>query len=80
MKVAKPLAVIAQRFVERATALELKGVRRDRAALDYFCGAAAGAEQAGNLALANQIGATAALMVSVRGYAAVVELSREDAA
>ena len=68
---------VARRFVERAAALELKGVKRDNAALDYFCGAAAGAELAGDPQLAHSLGVIAALIVSVRGYIGVQELANE---
>jgi hypothetical protein len=72
---------IAAKCVERAAALHLKGKRRDDAALDFFVGAAAGAELAGDTALAPHIGMTAAMLVSVRGYLAIAELPREkDAA
>ena len=66
---------IAKRFIERAEALELKGKKRDDAALDYFCGAAAGAELAGNAQLATHIGVVCATMLSVRGFFAVKELA-----
>lgn len=70
---------IAKRFVERAGALNMKGAARDRAALDYFTGAAAGAELAGDAALAQSIGMVAALIVSVRGFFGVKELAEKDA-
>ena len=68
---------LAKRFVERAEALGYKGKERDDAALDFFCGAAVGAEIIGNQAEADRIGRVAVMMVSVRGYIAIKELAAE---
>jgi hypothetical protein len=70
--------IIAQRFIERAEALNLKGKKRDDAALDYFVGAVAGAEMAGDTKLAEHLGVIAAMMISVRGYFAVREIAEKD--
>ena len=70
------IKTIATRFIERAAALELKGKKRDDAALDYFVGAAAGAELAGDGKLAAQLGAVAVMIVAIRGYIGVAELAR----
>ena len=70
---------LAKRFVERASALGLKGVKRDNAALDYFCGAASALEEIGDPRAAS-IATTAALIVAVRGYMGVAEIAyREEA-
>lgn len=69
---------VAEKFVERANALGLKGKRRDDAALDFFCGAAIGAQAANNIPLAQQIGNVAALIVAVRGAMAVIDLTKGD--
>jgi hypothetical protein len=68
---------ISARFIERADALQLRGKRRDDAALDYFVGAAAGAELAGNINLGKHLGTVALLIVSIRGYKAVEEMAKE---
>lgn len=73
----KLVKTIAERFVERSSALGLKGKKRDDAALDYFLGAAAGAELAGDVQMACQLGLVSAMIISVRGYAGVVSLASE---
>lgn len=68
---------LAQRFIERAEALGYKGKARDKAALDYFVGAATLADLQANHALAQHLGTVSALIVSVRGYFGVRELAAE---
>jgi hypothetical protein len=71
-----PTQIVAQRFIERAQALGLKGKKRDEAALDFFTGAAAGAEIAGDKDLAKHLGILCALVVAVRGFIGVNEIAR----
>ncbi|NVO13873.1 MAG: hypothetical protein HXX10_07540 [Rhodoplanes sp.] len=66
---------VAAAFVERAEALGLKGVKRDTAALDFFCGAATLAELSGNAEASRALSLAASLLVSVRGYMAVKQLA-----
>jgi hypothetical protein len=68
---------MAVKLIERAAALGLKGKKRDDAALDYFVGAAAGAELAGDAKLACHLGVVSAMIISVRGYIGVAELAAE---
>jgi hypothetical protein len=69
------IKTIAERFRERAAALNLKGKKRDDAALDYFVGAAVGAELAGDADLAQAIALAATLIVSVRGFIGVSDIA-----
>lgn len=68
---------LAKRFIERAEALQLKGRRRDNAALDYFVGAAVLAELNGDADLSNHLGTISALIISVRGFFGVKELATD---
>lgn len=68
---------LAKRFVERSESLELKGKKRDVAALDYFVGAATLADLSGDASLANHLGVVCALIISVRGFIGVKDLLRE---
>jgi hypothetical protein len=67
--------ILARRFVQRATVLNLKGKRRDEAAADYFHGACASAEMAGNGKLAARL-ATVCYDIVDEGHKAVLEHSR----
>lgn len=69
---------LAQYFIERATALGLKGKRRDDAALTYFLGAAALAEINGDGVAYNRLGTVAALLIAPQGYAAVLRIASEE--
>jgi hypothetical protein len=66
---------LATSFMERADALNLKGKKRDDAALDYWCGAAIGAGLAGHTQLESHFGRLAALVISVRGFMAIKEIA-----
>jgi len=66
---------LAIMFIERSESLGLKGKRRDDAALEYFCGAYAIATVQEDAPLAEHLGRTMTMMVSVRGYFAVRELA-----
>jgi hypothetical protein len=66
--------LLAEKFIERSTALKYRGKKRDAAALDYFCGAATMAELNGDTALSEHLGWVLAVMIAVRGYTAVLEL------
>lgn len=69
------LRTIAERSKARIDALGLKGSKtRADALLHYWTGAAAGAELAGDAALAQQIGVVCALSIAVRGELALVDL------
>lgn len=67
-------------FIQRADALGYKGVKRDNAALDFYCGAATAlAATTGDTvarARSNMLEKQARMLVSVRGYIAVMELSK----
>lgn len=67
---------LAKKFIERSNALKYSGVKRDNAALDYFCGAASMAELSGNVPLMEHL-TRITLLIAVRGYIAVAELARE---
>jgi hypothetical protein len=68
---------LAKKFIERSNALKYSGVKRDNAALDYFCGAASMAELSGNVPLMEHLTRIITLLIAVRGYIAVAELARE---
>ena len=70
--------LLAKRFVERAEALEMKGKKRDCAALDYFCGATTAAELSEQPALAAQLASICVLIISIRGYKGVLELANGE--
>lgn len=65
---------VAQRFVDRATELGMKGKRRDAAALEYFVGATALAEASGDNLLHQHLGRITAFIVAIHGYAGVQRL------
>ena len=67
---------LAQCFIERAKELQYKGVKRDNAALDYWVGAATLARETGQQELAGYLSLTAALIISVRGYTGIVQLTK----
>jgi hypothetical protein len=64
---------LAVSFVERAKYLGLKGKARDNAVLDFFCGAACALEKVGKHEEAQQVGMTAAMILSTRGYLGLIE-------
>lgn len=63
---------ICAAFVNRAEAQHTRGIKRDRAALEYICGAAAMYELCGNKDAVQAL-LFLATMVSVRGYSWVLE-------
>ena len=73
----KTTKALAEKFIERSKELKYSGVKRDNAALDYFCGAASMAELSGDTALYAHLGRIITLLIAVRGYIAVAELARE---
>lgn len=66
--------LVAQRFVDRATELGMKGKRRDAAALEYFVGATALAEAIGDSLLYEHLGRITAFIIAIHGYAGVQRL------
>ena len=62
---------LALKFVERSNALQLRGKKRDDAALNFFVGASLGACLAGDLELGNHLSNLAVFTLSFRGYAGV---------
>lgn len=58
---------LCQKFIERANAQGMKGKARDRAALEFVCGAATVNERFVGLAF----------MISVRGYTELVEVATQ---
>ena len=68
---------LAQKMVERAKALGLKGAKADAAALDFYCGAAAALEIVGLKTESEWLGRVAFMLVSVRGYVEVARLAAE---
>ena len=72
------IRILAQKFIERAEALKYKGKARDNAALDFFCGAAAMAELAGDLPMYRHLGNIIVTMIAVRGYMAVRQLAMPE--
>ena len=68
---------VASGFIERAEALGLKGKTRDKAALDYYVGAARALELAGEEKAANVIAAQATMIVCVAGYTGIVQIAGE---
>jgi hypothetical protein len=62
---------LAKQFVSRANSMGMKGRARDRAALEFYLGAAA--ISVGNL---QQQLLFSASMISVRGYAFVLEMAK----
>jgi hypothetical protein len=67
--------IVAQRFIERAAALGLKGKKADSAALDYFLGAACAAELTGNEAFRRHLDIVSVMIVAVRGMFGVREIA-----
>ncbi len=74
------LDLIAKRFVQRANSVKLRGAKRDRAALEFFCGAAIAIEMTGNKADAKTIAGFAMLNIGTNGALAVEALLSENAA
>lgn len=68
---------LAGRFISRAHALSVTGKRRDDLAVEYFVGAAVGAELSGDIKLAELIARNVALVIASRGYAAIEDLARD---
>jgi hypothetical protein len=60
---------IAEKFIERSEALGYKGKQRDKAALDFFCGAAAALDEDGGSKLGGVI-----MLISIRGYLGLLEV------
>jgi hypothetical protein len=69
------LQALARAFVQRSNAAGLVGAERDKAALDFWCGAATAAHITGNGTLAEAIGKIGVLDIAQRGYAAVMALA-----
>jgi hypothetical protein len=72
------LRALAAQFVARAEAQGMKGAARDRAAIEFFCGAVAG-----QVALQGEHDDTAqhwlrvtALLITTRGYSEVANIAR----
>jgi hypothetical protein len=66
------IAKLSRSFVSRAKSQNMKGVARDRAALEFFCGAIAAIELTGDKAGADRVATFAAMLIQVRGYAALI--------
>lgn len=72
------LTALARSFVNRAKSLNLKGKKRDNAAMEFIVGAWQGASLAGNEKLAEHFGVVAALIISVRGYSEFERIVNES--
>lgn len=66
---------IAERCIERMSALDIKGKRADDAALHYFVGAAVLADEIGDKALCEHLTRVAAMVIAVRGMFGVREIA-----
>lgn len=66
------IAPLARSFISRAKAQNMKGKRRDDAAMEFFCGAIASTELTGDKDGADNLATFAAMLIAVRGYAALV--------
>lgn len=69
---------IAAKFVERSTTLDLRGKRRDEAAVDFFCGAGVALAAAGMDAEATRIAVVTQLVVATQGYPAVRRMAEGE--
>lgn len=67
---------LAERFIERAENLNYRGKARDKAALDYFIGAAQLAELSNDEESAKHIAILVTMLISTRGYSEVVRLGQ----
>lgn len=66
---------IAALFVRRANAQEMTGRARDKAAMEFFCGALAVAEVTNDAELVNALGLFSGFLLAPRGYSEVVKLA-----
>jgi hypothetical protein len=67
------IKAICHGFVERAEALNLKGKKRDDAAMDYFVGANRALVAMGHAEEASAIGTWTAFVLAHQGYRAITE-------
>ncbi len=70
----KDVKRIASYFIERSNALDLKGVKRDDAALNFFLGAATGAYVCCNYPLGDHLNIVSAMVITTRGFKGVKSL------
>lgn len=73
----KSLRWICGQFVERSEALNYKGKRRDDAAIDFLCGAAATLKATGHDTEAEWLGRVVYLEIATRGFKAVQRISTQ---
>lgn len=66
---------IVNDFVSRSTMQQYKGKARDKAALEFLCGAAAAADALGNVPVRDDL-LRIAFLVSIRGMAILEALDR----
>lgn len=66
---------IALKFIERAQLLDLRGKRRDEAAVDFFCGAGVALMAAGKETEAKTVALVGQLVVAVQGWGGVRKLA-----
>lgn len=66
---------IAKACVERMETKALKGVKRDDAVIEFFCGAIAALELTDKSAEANHLIKVTALLICTRGYSYVKEMA-----
>lgn len=73
------LKELAKDIVARATALNLKGKARDRACMDFFCGAIhAYARIEGQEDVVRHLTTVACVLISTRGYSEVERLAQSE--
>lgn len=72
-------ALLAKAFIARAEALNLKGVKRDTAALEFFVGAFEAFVIAGDQSKADWT-AKLCFLVSIRGYSEMANLAESQPA
>lgn len=71
---------LVRAFVTRSETLRLKGQKRDDAALEFFCGAAAALRIAGRAEDYEHVARVTGLVIAVGRYRAVERIAREDGA
>jgi hypothetical protein len=74
-KPAPYLVQLSRQCVERMDWLQLKGKRRDDAAIHFFVGAAQGLAYAGLADAANHVGTWNSMVLAYRGYSEVLRLA-----
>lgn len=69
---------LCESFIGRAELQELKGKKRDTAAIEFMCGAIAALDAVGKVDEANHLAMVTAMLICTRGYDEVERIAKGE--